>query len=149
MNNAYAIAYTELLELLKYLPKDEFDKIPKEKIEFYENNKDTDYKFVYDPSKSLQEQNVSKKTNGIIVMLFRDYFATESQKEKLKNILKQNEAKRQEEAREKYNSDNLFKKRNEVKEYEMQEQSNIVSMVEYKESLIKRIINKIKNFFRK
>jgi len=47
-----------------------------------------------------------------------------------------------------YNTDNLFKKRNEVKE-EIQEQANMVSMVEYKEPLIKRIINKIKDFLRK
>ena len=49
---------------------------------------------------------------------------------------------------EKYNPDNLFKKRNEIKE-EIQEQANTVSMVEYKEPLIKRIINAIKGFFRR
>ena len=40
MNNTYRRAYTELLEILKYLPQEEYEKIPKEKIEFYEKNKD-------------------------------------------------------------------------------------------------------------
>lgn len=145
MITTYAMAYTELLELIKYLPKEEYDRIPKEKIEFYEKNKDDNYEFVFDPTKPLQDQNISRKTNAIIIMLFRDYFATEVQKEKLEVILKQNDEKNQKKASEKYNPDNLFKKRE--KEEKMQEQSNIVSVIEYKEPLIKRIINKIKEFF--
>ena len=35
INSRYAKAYTEVLEIIKYFPKEEFAKIPEEKIEFY------------------------------------------------------------------------------------------------------------------
>ena len=42
-NNTYARAYTEILEIIKYFTKEEYAKIPKEKIEFYRKNMDTNY----------------------------------------------------------------------------------------------------------
>ena len=44
-NNTYARAYTEILEIIKYFPKEEYAKIPKEKIEFYKKNMDTNYNY--------------------------------------------------------------------------------------------------------
>ena len=40
MVNEYSRNYTEVLEILKYIPIDEYNKIPKQKIEFYEKYKD-------------------------------------------------------------------------------------------------------------
>ena len=52
---------------------------------------------------------------------------------------------KEQELREKYNPDNLFKK------HSLKQEENVimneVSMVEYKEPLFKRFINKIKNIF--
>lgn len=111
MNRTYSIAYTEILEILKYLPKDEYNKIPKEKIDFFEKNKDNNYVCKFDVSKSLEEQNISPKANTIIVSLFMDYFANSDQKEQIKNILNQNEDAKQKSLREKYNPDNIFDKK--------------------------------------
>ena len=35
INSTYSRAYTEVLEIIKYFPEEEYSKIPKEKIEFY------------------------------------------------------------------------------------------------------------------
>lgn len=110
-NDKYAKAYTEVLEILKYLPKNEYDKIAKEKIKFFEINKDNSYKYSINPHMPLDKQNISIETNSIIIVLFRDYFATEKQKEKLNTILKQNEDKYELEIRNKYKPDAIFKKR--------------------------------------
>ena len=83
MTNTYAKAYTEVLEILKYLPKEQYMRIPKEKIQFYEKNKDNSYTYIFDTTKTLEEQKVSRKTKVIIVSLFKDFFATSVQKEKL------------------------------------------------------------------
>ena len=83
----YAKAYTEVLQILKHLPKDEFNKIPREKIMFYEENSDKTHKFKYDPKKELYNQEVLRETNVIIVKLYNDYFANETQKQTLKKIL--------------------------------------------------------------
>lgn len=46
---------------------------------------------------------------------------------------------------EKYNIDNIFKKNEEIIENK-QEQKNNMQIVEYKNSVLKRIVNKILNF---
>ena len=43
MNNNYSKAYTEVLEIIKYFPEEEYSKIPKEKIDFYKKNMDKNY----------------------------------------------------------------------------------------------------------
>lgn len=146
IKETYARAYTEVLEMLKYLPYEELNRIPKEKIDFFERNKDNYYKFKISLEKPLAEQNISIEANSVIITLFRDYFATDKQREKLKNILEQNEMSYQEEIREKYNPDNLFKRQEQEKNAE-EVVTNQVALVEYKESIFKKIINKIKNIF--
>ena len=105
----YANAYSEVLEILKYISKEDYEKIPNSKIELFETNQNKDYIFEYNPNKTLDEQNVSKRAKAIIAILFRDYWATKIQKEKI--ISKQNydRMKLEEEKKAKYNSDNLFK----------------------------------------
>ena len=84
----YANAYSEVLEILKYIPVEDYKKIPENKIELYKKNANTEYCFNYDPNKTLEEQEVSKIGKGIIAILFRDYWATEIQRERI--IAKQN-----------------------------------------------------------
>lgn len=105
----YANAYSEVLEILKYISKEDYEKIPNSKIELFETNYNKDYIFKYNPNKTLDEQNVSKTAKAIIAILFRDYWATEIQKEKI--ISKQNydRMKLEEERKARYNSNNLFK----------------------------------------
>lgn len=144
MTSTYAKAYTEVLEILKYLPSEQYKKIPKEKIEFYEKYKDTNYVCNYDSTKTLNEQNILRETRAIIISIFRDFFATTIQKEKLKKILLNNEQKYQQELKEKHNWDNIFEKnKTKIKQDEFVE--NKTTMVEYKES----IFTKIKNWFKR
>ena len=78
----YANAYTEVLEILKFIPKEDYEKIPKEKITLFEANSNKDYNFKYNPILTLDEQETSKLAKTIIAILFRDYWATESQRKK-------------------------------------------------------------------
>lgn len=142
-NNKYAKAYKEVLEIIKYFPKDEFDKIPKEKIEFYSNNSDKDYSFEINPEIDLSEQNISDETYAIIIGLFEDYYATEEQKIKIREILALNQQKLEIEKK-KYNPDDLFKSNNTDTEHiESQENTEeMTALVEYKENFF----TKFKNF---
>lgn len=143
MNKVYDKAYTEILEIIKYLPPEEIEKVPKEKIEFYKKHCDHNYRFEYNPFKSLKEQNVSRETMVLIVILFRDIIATKEQKEKLNRILSQNEQKYQKRLNEKYNTNNLFnKKRKRIAEDNMK-------IIVYKENVFLKIYNLIKDLFKK
>ena len=129
INTEYKIAYSEVLEILKYISKEEFNKIPKDMLEMFRTNASTEKQFVYDPNKT-------------IAILFRDYWATENQKQKILDKQNFDRKKLQEE---RYNPDNLFKKHR--VQQEENDTNNEVAMVKYKEPLFKRIINKIKSLF--
>lgn len=89
----YANAYTEVLDILKYISKEDYEKIPKSKIKVFEENSNKNYSFTYDENKTLDEQNVSEIAKTIIAILFRDYWATKEQRYVI--IKKQQEIKEQ------------------------------------------------------
>jgi len=143
----YANAYSEVLEILKFIPKADYEKIDKETINVFEANHNKDYIFNYEPSKTLNEQNASKITKTIIAILFRDYWATDIQREKILAKEKYDLEKIEEEKREVYNPDNIFKK----KDKEETENKDLIvydnrkwfqKVFESINSLIKRIFNK-------
>lgn len=140
INSKYSKAYTEVLEIIKYFPEKEYKKIPTEKIQFYKNNMDKNYNFTINPEIELSEQNISKEANAIIVNLFIDYYATEEQKVKIKEILDFNQKKEEQEKREKYNPDDIFKKvNNTIETTNIETSDNNTSLIEYKESFFEKI----------
>ena len=144
INSKYAKAYTEVLEIIKYFPLEEYDKIPEEKIEFYKNNMDKNYVFTINPEIELSEQNISSEANAVIVNLFIDYFASEEQKIKINEILDLNQKREEQERREKYNPDDIFKKVNnttEITNIEISENNTNTALIEYKESFFTRFKN--------
>lgn len=143
MNQVYKKAYTEILEIIKYLPHDEYEKIPKENVEFYKNYRDPLYQFKYNPYKSLNEQNVLRETKAIIVDLFREVIATKEQKEKLNILLLQNEQEYQSKVHEKYSYDKLFNKKSKsIKVHS-------ANMIVYKENIFVKIYHILKSIFNK
>lgn len=146
VNSTYAKAYTEVLEIIKYFSEEEYAKIPKEKIEFYKNNMDRNYNFTINPEIDLSEQNISREANAIIVNLFKDYYATEEQKNKIKEILELNDKKEEQEKRIKYNPDNLLKKTNNLDNEKDEVAESKTSIIDYKETFftkLKRFIFRI------
>ena len=140
VNTEYKIAYSEVLEILKYVSKEEFNKVPQDMLEMFKTNASNERQFIYDPNKTLQEQNVSEIARTIIAILFRDYWATENQRQKILN--KQN-FDREKIKEEMYSTNNIFKKQN-IQQKE-NSTTNEIAMVEYKES----IFTKIKNWFKR
>ena len=60
MDKKYARAYTEVLEILNHIPKEEYNVIPKNEIEFYKSNCDKNYTYVYDENIELKDQKISR-----------------------------------------------------------------------------------------
>ena len=85
--------YEEALTIMKYyLTKEDYEKIPKEKLEFYEKNADRIYDYDIDKNKTFLEQNISRKANSIIVSLYKEYFIKEDEKKILDQVLALNES---------------------------------------------------------
>lgn len=90
MNKVYKKACTEVLEALKYIPLDEYHKIPYKTIAFMEENKDKDYNYKYD----VKSPKMSKQANIIIIRLYLDYIANEKEKKIINEILELNSKKK-------------------------------------------------------
>lgn len=139
MDKKYARAYTEVLEILKHIPEEEYNVIPKTEIEFYKNNCDKNYKFEYNEGEDIKSQAISKEANAVIVSIYMNYFANEKQKTIIDEILQQNTIKQEQEKLEKYNPDKIFK--------EEQDSNLPVEINEEKENFFKKIFNKLKSLF--
>lgn len=142
-NIEYANAYSEVLEILRYVSIDDYNKIPKRQIEFFENDSNKDYDFFYNPHKTLEEQNVSKRAKAIIAIIFRDYWATDIQRDRI--IVKQNHdrMKLENEKQARYSSNHIFENRK-IERTEVPAET--LEMVEYKETFINGVINRIKKY---
>ena len=109
MEDTYERACTEVIELLKFFPRESVEKIPKKELETYLYKRDKTYKYKVDKTKSFEEQEMSDKTKAIFANIFRDYWATDYQRERIRAKEEYDKKKIEEEKRIKYNPDNIFK----------------------------------------
>ena len=103
-------AYSEVDEFLGLVTEEEKNQIPKKLRDFFREEKDINYHKNINPNIPIKEQNLKEETLAIIALLMIQYwYKDESKKQKLLEVLDENERKYQEELREKYNPDNIFK----------------------------------------
>ena len=146
MKDKYPKAYKQVIEILKYAPQEIVDKIPQKMIKTFKTNMDDKYDFKIDISKSFEEQDVLEETKAILANIFRDYWATPEQKERILEKEKNDREIEENLKREKYNPDDLFKKKQKVIQQNEEIQSNFSVEIK-KEKFYKKIINFMKKRF--
>ena len=119
-------AYSEVYAILNLMSWDLIKKIPEN---IWENIE-----------KKRNKEQVTEINN--IKVLYKNYFANDEEKEAIQAKEKILYERQQEELREKYNPDNLFKNK-EIKT----KTEDIVSVVPYKKTFFTRIRNWFKNIF--
>ena len=143
MNDNYPKAYKEVYEVLKYIPEEDFNKLPKDLIDTIENNMDKDYEYIIQDSVEFEEQPMLRETKAILAVIYRDYWADEIQKERIINKQKCDIQKEEEEKKKIYDYNNLFPKR----EYNQEKGQ---ALIEYKEEpWYMKFLEFIKKFFHK
>ena len=152
MEENYHKAYKEVIEILKYVPQESVNKIPKTMLETFEKKMDKDYVFNVDINKSFEEQNLLEETKDIFAVIFRDYWATPYQRERIKAKENYDRQKIEEEKANKYNPDDIFNKKIKEQNKENAKQQNEEQTVnnlpvEYKEKFYEKIINFFKKLF--
>ena len=105
----FAEASAEINEIFKYLPKEEVEKIPSKLREFFKEVSSKDYVTNINPDLPLDAQEIKEKTKDIIALIYRNYWCSEEERKELDQKLIENDRKFEEELREKYNPDNIFK----------------------------------------
>lgn len=143
MNNINSEIYVDISIIIGMMPTEMKSKISNSFIDFIENNKSNTYASNINPKIPLREQYIRKETKEMLGIIYRDYLC--SNEERIDLLQEENEelAKLEFEKRKLYNPDDIFKKKD-LKENIIKKE---VAMLEYKESIIKKIITKIKNLF--
>lgn len=129
-------ACNEVLVLLKMLPEAELKKIPETEIKFLEEHRDVNYYFSVNPEVPINEVNISRKAKAILVVLWKKYFATDIQKQKLDKILQENSMKEEQKKQEEYQYSDMFKNNT-------QKIINLPTVIE--EKWYEKVWNKIKD----
>ena len=146
----YEKCLVELNEILKHLKDEDVEKIPYEIRKSIEKEKDNKYNWSYDESKSLDEQNINRKTIAMLSYLNMEYLLNKEQKKLMEEFHRSNEKMNEKENFQK-NIKNLDKKEkindfnheNKVKE----NYSNVQMVIKKEEKWYKKVFKAIIAFF--
>lgn len=142
--------YSEVYAFLNIVSEEDRNKIPKKLKEMIEEEREKEYTPSYTFEIPIEEQEISDEAIAMIALLHLNYWCEdENEKERLNEIFNENEKKYQDEIREKYNPDNLFKNKKYKEEQLSEEQTNSVAMVEYKETIFRKLKEWFRNLFNK
>lgn len=152
MEDNYSKAYKEIVEILKYIPKESVNKIPKEMRDMFEEEMDKTYSFKIDTTKPFEEQELLEETKAILANIFRDYWATDYQKARIIKKENQDREEWERQKREKYNPNDIFKNRNvnnnditqNVQEKLNEEYNKNLPMEVQKQNIFRRLLSFIK-----
>ncbi len=111
------IIAVQISQIFKHLPQELLRKIPVEIIEEYKDIADNSkYKWIYDNSKILTEQNLCNGTRQLMYNLILRYMLDENKKKEANKYRRNFELQLEKKKREKYNPDNIFANRKIISE---------------------------------
>lgn len=147
VNEELRESVVEFFAILENTDEEVLNKIPKNFLNFLKSIESDTYEFKYNRKKKLAEQNIKPKTRGLIALVYQDYICTEEEKKEYIQLC--NDYFFEEEVR----KNNLYNQ----KSWNSDEENNVkeeiskseLALVEYKENIFQKIINKLKDIFKK
>jgi len=116
-------ACSEMDYILKHMNPNDLNKIPKDVINFFKENKSVFYNVKLDSTKKLYEQDLKDETKAFIKILNEKYFCVNEETKELDNIIRNEET-----------SAEVYSAKNEI--------------IVYRENILTRIFIKILKFFK-
>ena len=149
MKPEYREAFEEIYEIFNLMPKELLNKIPKKFYEMIEEERDTNYyPNIQEP---LEKQKLKNETIIILGLIYRDFLCSPDEKKRLQEKdakeLQEAEKELEEQIREKYNPDDIFKNRNRFVAQEEQSSEETRMTVVKEEKWYQKIFNIIKGLF--
>ena len=147
----YANAFTEVYKILECLDEEEYEKIPKSFLNVIETYRNKEYVYEVNEEQDLMKQEMLPETKAILFNMYRDYFAQNEEKAKIKNFQQSALKKIEKQKQEKYNINVFDIKENEIiennKNSEKSQNLENTSLIKIKkQSFFRKILNKIKEF---
>ena len=132
-------AYKEVYEIIKYIPEEDYKKIPKSMIKVIKKGMDKSYDFKVTEFEDFQKQEMLSETECILAIFYRDYWASEKERNR---ILMSEEQDRINTYKVRYKD---IKNQVDRVQPAWDENNSILAV---KDSFFTKIIQKIKDFFK-
>lgn len=145
----YSEAAVEVLDILNHTNKEDVAKIPQSFIKFLTNISSKSYKVKFNHEHPINGLNLKKQTRELLGFIYITWWCDKEEREKYKKLIHESNIKN-EEIKEKYNVNDIFKNKKEKQEHKIIQNENVMktSIAEYKkENIFKRVLNKILSFF--
>lgn len=146
-----AKVFSEVYTILTQLKDESVKKIPEKVLKQIKENATIEIDYI-NQNIPLEDIKLQEETKEILAIISYYYFCDDEERKKWDEVLSENERKYQEELKRIYNPEDIFKKKEETSDKQNEEQKSDdkeVALVEYKQNFIVRLINKLKEFFRK
>ena len=142
-------AFAEVNEIIKLMPLELVKKIPSKFREMIVEEKDNNY--IPDIKEPIEKCKLKNETIIILGLIYRDFLCSPDERKKLQEKdareLQEVEKAIEEEIREKYNPDDIFKNRNRFVPQEEQSSEETRMTVVKEEKWYQKIFNLIKGLF--
>lgn len=142
-DNIYANAFKEVDVILNNTDINLIKKIPSKFLHFIENNMNNDYNPNINLDIPIDEQHLLEKTDAILALIYRSYWASEQELLDLKSKMQKDIIKTKENERQ-FDSENIIFS----KTIESTSSNNSLTTVS-KENFLKRFFKKILNLIKK
>ena len=146
VEDKYPKALKEVYIILENSEEKVKQKIPENFKKFIIKNMDKEYNANINFNYATWEDTIMEETQQILAIIYRDYLVTKEEREKLLKEESEEEKRIEQELREKYNPDNIFKK-NKEKDNSNDNNTSMIKIEEIK--WYKKIISKILSIFKK
>lgn len=148
MKQEYKEAFTEVNEIIKMMPDELVNKIPSKFREMLEDERDKEYNpNIQEP---LEKCKLKNETIIILGLIYRDFLCSQDEKRRLqeKDARELQEVQKaiEDEIRQKYNPDDLFKKHN-ATDNQLIEECKSITVIE--EKWYKKLYKLIKSIFKR
>lgn len=137
IDEVYRNSFKEVYDILGNTEKELVEKIPEHFMNLLKENMNENYKTNIRTDVDIDKQKLSKETEAILALIYRSYWATDEEK----NEVKEKEIKEKIEQQRKYqeNLKETFEKNKNINNITVDKNLMVIK----KENFIKRILNKI------
>lgn len=143
----YSRAFKEVNEIIKFFPRSEYEKIPKNFINFIKENMDNEYNYIVKHIDDFQNQEMLEETKIMLAIIYREFIASNEERKQIYETEKLEILQEEKINFEEYNPEDLFKKQNDKEKSD--EVSENMQIIENKpQNLFYRILNKLVDFFK-
>lgn len=148
MKEEYREAFSEIEQIINLMPSNLANRIPLGFKNIIESEKSKTY--IPNVTEPIEQSTLKAETIIILAIIYRDFLCTKEERASLITRDKNKLAEFENELREKYNPDNIFKNKKVQQETDYYKNSQETAIIEYKDkNFLQKIFDKIRHLFRR